>query len=157
MACKETSETQGGECTLCAKRASASATHLLRGAPGFFCTADLEGDHGAAARPFPPTSAGYWPAAAPVYQRVHQRSCIDCRNAKTVPRKKKTADFTITQPTAALDRQGRPQRALAPPPAAPPIIICESKQRQSKDVLALRGGGGPEAAEGRRAGGALFV
>ena len=43
MACKETSETQGGECTLCAKRASASATHLLRGAPGFFCTADLEG------------------------------------------------------------------------------------------------------------------
>ena len=67
MACKETSETQGGECTLCAKRASASATHLLRGAPGFFCTADLEGDHGAAARPFPPISAGYWPAAAPVY------------------------------------------------------------------------------------------
>ena len=62
MACKETSETQGGECTLCAKRAWASATHLLRGAPGFFCTADLEGDHGAAARPFPPISAGYWPA-----------------------------------------------------------------------------------------------
>ena len=92
MACKETSETQGGECTLCAKRASASATHLLRGAPGFFCTADLEGDHGAAARPFPPISAGYWPAAAPVYQRVHERSCIDCRNAKTVPRKKKTND-----------------------------------------------------------------
>ena len=110
MACKETSETQGGECTLCAKRASAIATHLLRGAPGFFCTAGLEGDRGAAARPFPPISAGYWPAAAPVYQRVHERSCIDCRNAKTVPRKKKTADFTITQPTAALDRQGRPQR-----------------------------------------------
>ena len=91
MACKETSETQGGECTLCAKRASASATHLLRGAPGFFCTADLEGDHGAAARPFPPISAGNWPAAAPVYQRFTGVPGIDCRNAKTIPGKKKTS------------------------------------------------------------------
>ena len=103
MACKETSETQGGECTLCAKRASASATHLLRGAPGFFCTADLEGDHGAAARPFPPISAGYWPAAAPVYQRVHERSCIDCRNAKTVPRKKKTTTARSVPHSAQLE------------------------------------------------------
>ena len=92
MACKETSETQGGECTLCAKRASASATHLLRGAPGFFCTADLEGDHGAAARPFPPISAGYWPAAAPVYQRFTSVPGIDCRNGLSVPGKKKTAN-----------------------------------------------------------------